>query len=182
MEEKLVLDNIGLIYKCIKDLNCQWKTEDEFQSYYDAGLEGLIKGAKKYDSNISRPATYLYECIKTHILKEFYLSLCDCRKVNKVYKTCIDEYANSKFKYSEIIADTKPSVEKEVEIKLMTEYVLKWTECLCGKTDALIIKKLYGLDGEKEHKAKEIAHELRVTPTYIHKRKRKTLKIIRQIL
>ncbi len=48
-DEKLVTDNLGLINLMIKKQNCKWETEDEFQNYYDYGLEGLIRGAKTYD-------------------------------------------------------------------------------------------------------------------------------------
>ena len=81
-EEELILNNLGLIYKVIKDLKCYWRTEDEFQDYYDAGLEGLIMGAKTYDGS-SKPSTYLYPCIKNMIIREFVTSEQLKRRINK---------------------------------------------------------------------------------------------------
>ena len=184
MKEKLVLDNIGLIYKCIKDLNCQWETEDEFQTYYDVSLEGLIKGAKKYNSNISDSSGYLYKCIKSHILREFRLSQCDCRKVNKLHKLYLNDYVweDKTFTYEEIIPDPNVNVEKEVETKIMIQFIIKFLNCLCNEKDKTIIKKYYGICGEKQKNAPEIAKELGVTKTEIYRRRNKALQILRKII
>lgn len=46
MDEKLVTENMGLINLAIKRMHLTAKTEDDYQAYYDAGLEGLIRGHK----------------------------------------------------------------------------------------------------------------------------------------
>ena len=51
--DNLIITNQGLIGKAIKDLKCYWRTEDEFQDLYDAGMIGLIKGAKEYKKELS---------------------------------------------------------------------------------------------------------------------------------
>lgn len=72
--DNLIITNQGLIGKVIKDLKCYWRTEDEFQDLYDAGMIGLIKGAKEYKKELSSKSTYLYECIKNEICKSIYLN------------------------------------------------------------------------------------------------------------
>ena len=63
-DEKLVTENLALIVLMIKKLNCKWETDDEYQNYYDYGLEGLIRGAKTYDESKGKVSTYLCSCIK----------------------------------------------------------------------------------------------------------------------
>lgn len=68
--EKLILENQGLIGQVIKDLHCRFTTYDDYLEIYDAGMLGLIYGAKSYDGSV-KPSTYLYKCIKNEILKLF---------------------------------------------------------------------------------------------------------------
>ena len=84
--DNIIITNQGLIGKAIKDLKCYWRTEDEFQDLYDAGMIGLIKGAKEYKKELSSTSTYLYTCIKNEICKSIYLSEMQKRKINKIYE------------------------------------------------------------------------------------------------
>jgi len=61
-QRRFVEENHGMIYKVINVLKV---CVDE---YYDAGAIGLCKGAEKYDPEMSKPATFLYYCIKNEIL------------------------------------------------------------------------------------------------------------------
>ena len=70
--DDLVLNNTGLIIMVIKQLNIFPKTEDEFQEYFDYGMEEMIKGAKTYDKSKGiAESTYLTICIKHEIMKCF---------------------------------------------------------------------------------------------------------------
>lgn len=180
MKDKLVLDNIKLIYKCIKDLNCYYETEDEFQNYYDAGLEGLIRGAQTYDPSIAKPSTYLYKCIKQEITKYFYTSEFNCRKINKIHKTSIDEvvYDENDTTYAEIIPDPNVDIEKEAEEKIKLEAVIKCLDYI-DKKDALIIKKYYGICGEKRETLEEIAKQLGVSRERVNQRRKRGIKEVK---
>ena len=59
-QEKLILDNINLIYLCIKRMGIYKYLDD----YFDIGIVGLVKGARSYDKTKNiKPSTYLYRCI-----------------------------------------------------------------------------------------------------------------------
>lgn len=68
--EKLILENQGLIGKVIKDVQCHIADDEDYQEIHDAGMLGLILGAKTYNGS-TKPSTYLYVCIKREILKVF---------------------------------------------------------------------------------------------------------------
>lgn len=180
MEERLVLDNIKLIYKCIKDLNCQYKTEDEFQNYYDAGLVGLINGAKTYDPSVAKQSTYLYKCIKNGITRYFQTSESDCRKINKMRKTSIDDnvYDESDLTYAEIIPDPNVDIEQEIENQIKLEAVIKCLDYI-DKKDALIIRKYYGICGEERKSLEEIGKQLGVSRERANQRRARGIRKIK---
>lgn len=70
MKDKIILDNLNLINKVMKDLNCEIKSQDDYEQYYYAGLIGLIKSSRKYDSSKGKSG-YLYKGIKRYIIAEF---------------------------------------------------------------------------------------------------------------
>lgn len=181
MDDELVLNNIKLIYKCIKDMNCHYETEDEFQNYYDAGLEGLIRGAKTYDPSVAKQSSYLYKCIKNGIARYFQTSESDCRKINKIHKTSIDEavYDENDITYAEMIPDPNIDIEQEIEDKIRIEAIIKCLNYINQK-DAVVIRKYYGIDGEKRKTTEEIAKELGVTRTMVNHRRNRGIKEIKR--
>ena len=72
MKDKIVLENLGLIYKVIKDLHCNYTNQEEFEQYYYAGLVGLIKASKTYDPTKSK-SSYLVNGIRKSILSTFVI-------------------------------------------------------------------------------------------------------------
>lgn len=169
-QDKMILDNLPLIHKVIKDVHCVYNTEDEYQEYYDYGLEGLIRGVKSYDSNTSKPSTYLYKCIKNMITRCFQLSEMDKRKINKIPKVSINDTISNDGKETEleeIIADESVNVEEEVEKNLKIEAIIKELNSMKNQKDALAIKMYYGLDGYSPNKYDEIASKFGVSRNMI---------------
>lgn len=164
-EEKIVLDNIKLIYKCIKDMHCFWRTDDEFQNYYDAGLEGLIRGAKTYNSNIAKPSTYLITCIRHSIARYIYVSEQNNKKINKEIMTSLDEMVSfdSETTIGELIPDDGPSVEEKIEKKIKMDSIIKELNSMKNQKDALAIKMYYGLEGRTPKTYEEISKEFGVS-------------------
>ena len=71
MNEKIVLENLNLIYKVMKDLNCNMTREEEIEEYWFAGLCGLIDASKVFDETKGK-STYLYKSIRNRIFNVFY--------------------------------------------------------------------------------------------------------------
>lgn len=158
-QDKLILDNIPLIYKVIKDLRCYWKTEDEWQDLYDCGLEGLINGVKKYNVSKSNSSTYLYRSIKNSILKYFTLSGCNNRKINREINTSLNSLVgtNQENELMDFIEDTSVNIEEEVDNILLKELILEKVNSLKSKKQIRSLKMHFGLDGFEPMTYREIA-------------------------
>ena len=183
--EELVLDNIGLINKCIKDLHCYWKTEDEYQSFYDSGLEGLVRGAKAYDEAKGyKPSTFLYQCIRNGICREMQLSEMDKRKVNKQSMLPLDKEIsiNDEKTIGDVIPDPKVNIEEEIETKLEIEKLMYAIDQLKYEKDRIFLCEYYGIKGYKKLKNKEIQEKYNVSHTMINFRLRRAKAQIRKFL
>ena len=65
-EEKLILDNINLIYMVLK----RYGLYKDLEEYFDIGMIGLVRGAKNFDASKGyAPSTYLVSCITAEVLK-----------------------------------------------------------------------------------------------------------------
>jgi RNA polymerase sigma factor (sigma-70 family) len=188
--DKLIVENIPLINLMIKQLHCSWKTNDEYQEYYDNGLEGLIKGAKLYDESKGKASTYLSNCIANSIKRVFYLN--SMPKRNNPSGTDIslnylirndnkrfDEYTE----FGDLIPDPDIDIEKEVEDKLLKERLLNAINNLKNEKDKLAIKLYYGLDGYEQLDSYEaVALRMGVTREMIRVRLDRAKKKLREYL
>lgn len=181
-EEQLILDNIPLIYKCIKDMHLYWQTEDEFQAYYDAGLDGLMKGARQYDrSKDIKPSSFLYPCIKNEIMH--LLTVKNLKKRKNEFGSdislnlIVNEDSNSTTEFVDFIPDLNTNIELEVEKKFELERLLSAVESLENEKDKLVVKMYYGLDGYESRTYESIGKSLNVTREMIRIRLKRAKKI-----
>lgn len=149
--DNLIITNQGLIGKVIKDLKCYWHTEDEFQDIYDAGMIGLIRGAKTYNKSKSSIGTYLYTCIKNEICKSIYLSEMQKRKINKKISLSLDQPCadDDTTTIGELIRDEKVNIEKEIINAITSEEVRNAISKLKPKYQQ-ILKLKYGIGCEQQ--------------------------------
>lgn len=174
--DKLIIDNIPLVNLMIKELHCRWTTDDQYQKYYDFGLEGLIKGAKSYDESKGKPSTYLCTCIKNNITRCFYLDNLPKRKNLAGTDISLNYamYSDNLYDYTELgelIPDPKVNIEEEIEKKIQIETIIAAINSLDNERDKLVIKMYYGLDGYKEaNSCDEIAKEFGVSRNMINTR------------
>lgn len=186
-EEELILNNIKLIYLSIKQMNLYYKNEDELQEYYDAGLEGLIKGAKKYDpSSGYKESTFFTICIKNEIKKYLYLKTMP-KRFNKNGKDIslnnLVHDSLSECTYEEIIPDLNTNVELEVEKKLETERLIAAVNSLKNELDKKAIKLYFGIDGYPDAKTyEEVASKMRVSRQMINIRIKRGLSHLKKIM
>lgn len=187
-DEKLVTDNLALIGFMIKKLHCKWETEDEYQNYYDCGLEGLIKGAKSYDESKGKPSTYLSQCIAHSIQKFFQLSSLP-KRCNPSGKDISLNYEiegdnlNDYTEFGDLIPDPNVNVEEEVDKILEKERVLYAVNNLKNEKDKIAIKMYYGLDGYEELKSfDKIAKKFGVSRSAIFSRLTRAKKELKKSL
>lgn len=186
-QQQLVVDNKGLIYLAIKQLKLHSKTEDEFQDYYDAGIIGLIKGAKKYDENAGyKPSTFLTICIKNEIKHFLMHKTTQKNNIPGGYNLSLDQPITTedgnKTTFSELIPDTSINIEKQIEQKFEYNRILQAIEKLENKKDKLFIKYKYGLIDGKEYLSKDIAKIFNVSCTLVDVRIKRAIIKIKEIL
>lgn len=163
--DDLVLNNKGLIIMVIKKLNIFPKTEDEFQEYFDYGMEGLIKGAKTYDKSKGiAESTYLTICIKYEIMKCFKLKTTK-KRYNPYGEVSLDDDFNGNVNLYEVIPNNV-DVEKEVIQKMRYEQVVRLLNKMKNKKYVKVVKMYYGI-GCKEKNLTEIAKEMGLNHTRV---------------
>lgn len=169
MKDGIVLNNIGLIYKAIKDLNCQYRTEDDFEDYYFAGLVGLINASKVYEP-VKSNSSFLYICIVNEIKKVFITRNAKKRKGRTL---SLNQTINN-MEYIDIIP-SKMNYEEKI---ILREWINSSINRLRNKKDADIIRKRF----LKGMKTKEIAKENHTSRQMVEKRLRNGLKALKMIL
>lgn len=185
-EEQIILENQGLIYMCIKNLNLHWETNDEFQDYYDYGLLGLINGAKTYDESKGvKISSYLVTCIRNEICKYLYLKTLP-KRLNPNGKDLslnyIVENSEEECEFINCIVDPNTNVEEEVEHKMQLEILLNAINRLPKERDALIIKMYYGLENYEHHSLERIGAKLNLSRTGVNNIIKRTIPKIKKIV
>lgn len=176
--DDLVLNNLPLIKKCMKDMfdkgSLIVKSEEEFENVYFAGLLGLVQSASKYDPAKSSQANFFYICIRNSILHYFYLSSMKKRMLDKFIDISLDNrvYINDidSDRLADFIEDERVNVEKEVENKIILEEILQDINNMKNQRNAEVIKMYHGLDGYKEMNFGDIGKALNVSKTMAHVR------------
>lgn len=182
--DDIVLENQKLIYKVIKDMNCNCKNQDEFQTLYDYGLDGLINGAKTYDATKGKLSTYLYTCIRNMINRHFYLSTRAKRK--NVYGSDVSLYdlvydnGISQMEVIDIIADPNINIEQDLLKKEEIENLINAVNNMKNETDKLFLCDYYGINGHKQLMAKEIEEKYNVSHTTVSNRLKRAKRALKK--
>lgn len=179
-KQKLFDKYYRLIFKAIKDLNCYYKTEDEFQEYVDYGVIGLLTAINNYDKNKNAKTTYFYTCIRNTIIVAFTRKDTDKRKINYLEKQSLDELTIDNKKYEEILADESINIEEEIIKKEEIEILYKAINML-KPTYKDIICKNYGIGCHKESEEK-IAAEQKVSKQAVNEKKKVALKQLKKYI
>lgn len=164
--DNLIIENQKLIYKVIKDMNCVYKTEDEFQELYDAGLEGLIKSAKTYNETKGKPSTWLYPGIQNKIKNYFTISNAQKRKnqsgrdISLYEKSYNDEDA---LEIIDTIKDPNINIEEDLENQLEIEKMMYAIDKVLTARERKLICQRYGLNGYREYSYKELEQQENVS-------------------
>jgi len=174
--EKLVTDNINLIYHVMKKMGIL-SQQDE---YYDAGVIGLIRAAKKYDPSTGYKFSSLAaKYIKHQILREIQERKTSNRRIN--YETVSLDYVVSTYKgvdttLGDFAADPF-DIEEFMMHKEKIESVVKAIYTLKEK-DRRIIK--YHICDHMNYK--EIAEKLNCSRSAISMRMKKIIEKLKKEL
>lgn len=171
MKDEIILNNLWLIKKVMKDLHCQYRDEEEYYAYYYAGLIGLIEASKTYDEKKGK-STYLYNGVYVRILNVF--------KYNtnpKRIKTPISLNTEvNDIEYQDLIA-CDYNLEKKVTDKILIEELL--SELKDKKYKQFIIE-YYGI-GTPSLNMRELAEKYGVCQQNISQSIRRGLEKLKNI-
>lgn len=163
IKEKLILDNINLIYMVLKRYNLY----NQLDEYYDIGMIGLVKGANTFSEDKGyKVSTYLTSCITYEILN--YKRKQSTQKRGNG-KQDISLYTQLNDKNKELyLLDVIPSKEN---IELIYKKILDLNE-----RDKFIICSTYGLLSHKELNQNQIAERTNITQCQVSRIIKKFIK------
>ena len=164
-DEKLVLENVNLIYLVLKRLGLYNKHEE----YFDLGMIGLVKGAKSFNKDLGyNPSTYLYRCIYNEIA--YHLRKKELKTIS------IDNSINDEQTFENVIPDKK-TVESDFFTNL-DSIIIKEAISKLPTKEQMIINVTFGLNGydEKEITQYEMAEMIGISQAQISRLKTKALK------
>ena len=180
MREEKILKHLGLIYKVMKDLHCDLAEKED---YYFAGLVGLINGIDNYDNTKSKEITFLYNCIKYSIIREFKFRASKKRNVIPVsLNTVIDKESQTEL---QDIIPSNMNIEQELIKCEQLKAIYNAIDKLKNSLNKTYFCEYYGINQEPKNIV-QIALKYGITSAAvsrgIERAKNKIKKIIKEFL
>lgn len=176
--EDLIIKNTKLIYVVLKKYGMYNKSNIE--KYYDVGLVGLVKGAKRYDKDKSiKPSTFLTRCIANEIFCVIRKERCSSR-LNLEDTISLSKPIHENIYLEDVVSsdiDILESIEKE-ESKIELYEAMK----LLTGIEQLVLEYTFGLYGKEPLKQEEIGNAFNLCQGSISRIKLRAIKKLRRIL
>lgn len=167
-DEKLVLDNINLIYAVLKKLKVYHKCDE----YFDVGMIGLVKGARSFNKELGfSPSTYLYRCIYHEVIQEF--------RKKELPTVSLSIEVNEKNTLEDIISD-KNSTEDDYFLHVDNIIIEEAINDL-SEHEKIVIESTYGFS-EKMLTQNELSRLLGVSQPHVSRIKAAALKKLKKKL
>ena len=176
---KLIEHNLRLVAHIVKKYETKNISSDDLISI---GTIGLIKGIDSYNNERGvKLTTYAAKCAENEILMYF--------RSNKKYNNIVslnDVIAHDKdggdITLIDVLEEKTEPLEDTIEQKDNIKFLIKYLSKLNDR-EFEIIKKRYGLYGEKEQTQKEIADTLKISRSYVSRiEKRALIKMLREFI
>lgn len=178
-KEELILHNMRLVAHVAKKYQ---GSEEEVEDLISIGTIGLLKAVATFDFDYgNRFATYAIRCIENELLMHF-------RKIKKtklevsLFEPIGTDKEGKQIHLMEVLFIDDVDVTKQLEIRRDVELLKKHLEDVLTPREAMIIKKRYGLFGEKELTQREIAKMLGISRSYVSRIEKKTLEKLKKLL
>ena len=167
-KDELITNNLKLINFAIKKMHIFWNTEDEYQEYYDVGLEALIKASNNYELSKGKVSTFFLTYIENALKKLIIYKNTQKRTIPGKINISLDDIipGTENMLVKDTIIDPNVNIEEELVKKENINNILKYIEKL-NKKEKLVIKYRFGLIDGKEYSNQEIEQLLGVSHTSI---------------
>ena len=178
-KEELILHNMRLVAHVAKKYQ---GNEEEVEDLISIGTIGLLKAVSTFDYHFgNRFATYAIRCIENELLMHF-------RKMKKtklevsLYEPIGTDKEGKQIHLMEVLLIDEVDVARQMEIRRDVNLVIKQMENVLSEREFLIIKKRYGLFGEKEYTQREIADALQISRSYVSRIEKKALDKLKKLI
>lgn len=178
-EEKLIRHNLRLVAHISKKYK---NSSIESEDLISIGTIGLMKAIKTFDySKGNSFSTYASRCIDNEILMNFRSAKKNAQSIFLDDIISTDKDGNNLSLY-EIMCDDSPSVDTQIENKILYKKIEKIVLTKLEPREKEIIIKRFGLFGEFPKTQFELAKELNISRSYISRLEKKAIKSIQNNL
>lgn len=178
-KEELILHNMRLVAHVAKKYQ---SSEDEMEDLISIGTIGLLKAVSTFDYNFgNRFATYAIRCIENELLMYF-------RKTKKIkvevslFEPIGTDKEGKQIHLMEVLLVDDMDVSKQMEKNRDITLIKKRIDEVLSEREAMIIKKRYGLFGEREQTQREIAASLGISRSYVSRIEKRALEKLKKML
>ena len=178
-KEELILHNMRLVAHVAKKYQ---SSEDEAEDLISIGTIGLIKAVSTFDYNYgNRFATYAIRCIENELLMYF-------RKTKKIkvemslFEPIGTDKEGKQIHLMEVLLVDEVDVSKQMEQNRDIKMIKQHLDEVLSDREAMIIKKRYGLFGEREQTQREIATNLGISRSYVSRIEKRALEKLKIML
>ena len=168
-----------LIPRVIRDINCQYRNEDEYQNYYDFGEIGLLMAINNFDFSKEETTTYFYKSIRNYILYTFRKKSFKSKKLDYMNLISLDQFIyDGDGNLAEVIQDENINIENDIIKNEMYESLYNAIDTL-KPTYKDIICKYYGIKS-KRYTLQELADIYNISRQAINVKRENALKKLKQ--
>ena len=178
-KEELILHNMRLVAHVAKKYQ---NDEDEVEDLISIGTIGLLKAVSTFDYNYgNRFATYAIRCIENELLMHF-------RKNKKIkmevslYEPIGTDKEGKQIHLMEVLLIDEVDVAKQMEVRRDIDLVKRYIDKVLDEREIFIIKKRYGMFGEREMTQREIAACMGISRSYVSRIEKKALDKLKKLL
>lgn len=178
-KEELILHNMRLVAHVAKKYQ---SGEDEIEDLISIGTIGLLKAVSTFDFNYgNRFATYAIRCIENELLMHFRRTKKTKMEVS-LFEPIGTDKEGKQIHLMEVLLVDDIDVSKQMEKNRDIDLIKQHIDSVLTKREAMIIKKRYGLCGEKELTQREIAASLGISRSYVSRIEKKALEKLKNML
>ncbi len=178
-KEELILHNMRLVAHVAKKYQ---SSEEEAEDLISIGTIGLLKAVSTFDYNFgNRFATYAIRCIENELLMHFRKTKKTKMEVS-LFEPIGTDKEGKQIHLMEVLLIDEVDISRQMEIHRDVDLLFKHMEQVLTKREAMIIKKRYGLFGEKEYTQREIADALGISRSYVSRIEKRALEKLKKLL
>ena len=178
-KEELILHNMRLVAHVAKKYQ---GNEEETEDLLSIGTIGLLKAVSTFDYDFgNRFATYAIRCIENELLMYF-------RKTKKMkmevslYEPIGTDKEGKQIHLMEVLLVDEMDVARQMEIHRDVDVIIRQMQQILSEREFLIIKKRYGLFGEREYTQREIADALKISRSYVSRIEKHALEKLKKLI